>query len=41
VKSNTTRKWLRIRGWKPKHRQAPEGSGSFWNQPITRRFNKQ
>jgi len=25
----------------PKHRRLPEGAGSIWNQPITRRFNKQ
>jgi len=36
-----TRKRWRNRGWEPKHKQAPKGSGSFWNQPITRRFNKQ
>ena len=28
------------RGWKPKHLQVPEGARSFWNQPITRGFNK-
>jgi len=28
------------RGWKPKHPQSPESSWSFWNQPITRGFNK-
>jgi len=29
------------RRWKPKYLQVPEGSRSFWNQPITRGFNKQ
>jgi len=27
-------------GWKPNYQQTPEGSGSLWNQPITRRFSK-
>jgi len=36
-----TRKRWRSRRWKPKHEQVPEGSGSFWNQPINRGFNKQ
>jgi len=40
MRSNTTRKRWRNRWWKPKHQQAPECSGSFWNQPITRRFNQ-
>jgi len=28
------------REWKPKHPQSPESSRSFWNQSITRGFNK-